>query len=233
MAEAFSDFRYFPVDLATTEWPAKFTGAVFTNEFFDALPVDAAVCRQGLFHELLVGCDQDRFLWVEGPALKGEHAEFARRYFPKPEDGMQVEITLEALRWLERIAQRLERGYVLTIDYGYTAREAARHRRGTLMSYRRHTASEDVLAEPGERDITAHVMYEALQDHGASLGLETVSLEPMARTLLTAGEPDQFAAALAAATPAEELRRRLQLKTLLFEMGETFRTLLQRKTGGQ
>jgi hypothetical protein len=55
-----------------------------------------------------------------------------------------------------------------------------------------------------------------------------VRFETLAQTLLAAGEPDQFAAALAASTSAEELRRRLQLKSLLFGMGETFRTLLQK-----
>jgi len=44
-----------------------------------------------------------------------------------------------------------------------------------------------------------------------------------------AGEADQFAEALQGAAPGEELRRRMQLKTLLFGMGETFRALLQRK----
>ncbi len=65
------------------------------------------------------------------------------------------------------------------------------------MSYRRHTAGDDVLADPGERDITAHVPFTALQDRGARLGLETVRFENLARTLAGAGEPDGFAAALA------------------------------------
>jgi hypothetical protein len=45
--------------------------------------------------------------------------------------------------------------------------------------------------------------------------------------LLAAGEADQFAAALG--DGADEPRRRGQLKTLLFGMGETFRVLLQRR----
>ena len=53
-----------------------------------------------------------------------------------------------------------------TIDYGYTTAEAKRFPAGTLMSYRRHAASEDVLADPGERDITAHVCFPALEGHG-------------------------------------------------------------------
>mgnify|MGYP001764536196 CR=1 FL=1 len=97
------------------------------------------------------------------------------------------------------------------------------------MGYHRHRAQEEVLAEPGCRDITAHVCFTALEEHGRRRGLEPVKLETLARTLLDVGERDEFAAALAGDTPAEQARRRLQLKTLLFGMGETFRTLLQRR----
>ena len=98
------------------------------------------------------------------------------------------------------------------------------------MGYRRHTARDDVLADAGSRDITAHVNFTALQDAGAACGLAPVRFETLAQTLLAAGEADQFAAALGEAGTAEELRRRMQLKTLLFGMGETFRVLLQEKT---
>jgi SAM-dependent MidA family methyltransferase len=95
------------------------------------------------------------------------------------------------------------------------------------MAYRRHTAREDVLVDPGERDITAHVNFTALQEYGKTCALQAVRFESLAQLLLAAGEPDQFAAALGAG----ELSRRTQLKTLLFGMGETFRALLQRKEG--
>jgi SAM-dependent MidA family methyltransferase len=94
------------------------------------------------------------------------------------------------------------------------------------MGYRRHMAREDVLEDPGERDITAHVNFTALEECGAACGLRRERFETLARTIVTAGEGDQFAAALGSA-PAEELRRRMQLKTLLFGMGETYRVLLQ------
>ncbi len=86
-----------------------------------------------------------------------------------------------------------------------------------------------MLADPGVRDITSHVQFSALAERGAARGLELLRCETLAQTLLRAGEADQFAAALAGATPAEERARRLQLKSLLFGMGETFRTLVQRK----
>ena len=95
------------------------------------------------------------------------------------------------------------------------------------MSYRRHTALDDVLAEPGARDITAHVNFTAMQELGAACGLIVERFDTLAATLLRIGESDQFAVALGAGE--EEARRRGQLKTLLFGMGETFRVLLQRR----
>jgi SAM-dependent MidA family methyltransferase len=131
------------------------------------------------------------------------------------------------------MAETLTKGYVLSVDYGFTRAESVRFPAGTLMGYRRHTAREDVLAEAGLRDITAHVNFTALQESGAACGLATVSFETLAQALLAAGEPDQFAAALGVGGAADELRRRMQLKTLLFGMGETFRVLLQRKMGDE
>lgn len=229
MAPAFSEFRYAPVDVGRGAMPTKFTGVVFANEFFDALPVDAAVRRGDGYQEMRVGWNNERFEWVEAGPVSAEAEEYIRRYYAEREEGELVEINLEALAWMDRIAAALERGFVLAIDYGYTARESVRFPQGTLMSYRRHAALEDVLAEPGERDITAHVNFTALEEHGRRAGLARVRFESLARMLLDTGEPDAFAAALASGTPAEETRRRLLLKTLLFSMGETFRVLLQTK----
>ncbi len=229
MSPALSEWRYVPVDLAHGALPAGFTGVVFSNEFFDALPVDVAVRRSGAFRMLRVGWDGSRFVWIEAEAAPPSIAGYIERYFPAREEGERVEINLDALAWIERIAASLECGFVLTIDYGYTRRESVRFPQGTLMSYRHHTAIEEVLASPGERDITAHVAFTALEEHGARSGLAPVRFETLARMLLDTGERGAFAAALEASDAAEEARRRLQLKTLLFGMGETFRVLLQRR----
>ncbi|MCS6951846.1 MAG: SAM-dependent methyltransferase [Bryobacterales bacterium] len=225
MAEAFSAFRYVPVECGGG-WPERFCGVVFANEFFDALPVDVAVFRDGAFRELRVDFRDGNFVWLEGPPLGGEAAEYARRHACAAAEGMRIEIPLEALRWIDEIARRLERGFLFVLDYGYTARELTRFPEGTLMSYRRHCALPDVLAEPGERDITAHVCFTALEDRAARGGFERVAFESLAQTLLDVGRRDEFAAVLEAPTPAESLRRRLQLKTLLFGLGESHRTLL-------
>jgi SAM-dependent MidA family methyltransferase len=229
MAEALAEFSYIPIEAGRSELPDRFEGVVFANEFFDALPVRVAVRRESAFRQMRVGWSGERFVWVEGDVVDEETEHYLRRYVAVPEEGGLAEINLEALRWIERIAARLERGFLFAIDYGYTLRESVRFPRGSLMSYRRHAAHEDVLADPGGRDITAHVSFTALQEHGAACGIETVCFETLASTLLRAGEADQFASALAGRTEAECNRRKLQLKTLLFGMGETFRTLLGRR----
>ena len=231
MAAALGKFRYVPVEIARGRLPESLRGVVFSNEFFDSLAVDRVVRRGGEVRELRVDWDGERFRWVEGDRAPEEIADYVSRYLPALEEGAAAEVNLEALRWIERIAGALEQGFHFAIDYGYTRRETARFPEGTLMSYRRHTAIEDVLANPGAQDITAHVNFTALVERGAQWGLETLRLETLAQTLLAAGESDQFREALAAATPAAESKHRLQLKTLLFGMGETFRTLVQRKAG--
>lgn len=231
MAEAFSAWRYIAIDLDRGELPRAFRGVVFSNEFFDALPVDVAIYRDGAFRERRVTIDGDTFAWIDGDAVDAELDAYYRRYLPEPEAGRVYEACREALAWMERIAAALEEGFVFTIDYGYTRREAVRFPQGTLMGYLRHTAREAVLEEPGARDITAHVNFTALEEHGARCGLRALRFESLARALLAAGEADQFASVLAAADEKEQLRRRMQLKTLLFGMGETFRTLLQKKCG--
>jgi SAM-dependent MidA family methyltransferase len=230
MAEAFSEWRYVPVDIDSGELPARFTGVVFCNEFFDALPVEAAIFMQGRFHRQYVAWVDGRFRWSTGPEVPADVDRYLRRYFPPPEEDRLYEANLAALDWIERIGRALDRGYSIAIDYGYTRAESVRFPEGTLMGYHRHTARERVLDDPGGRDITAHLNFTAIEERGAEIGLRTVAFETLARTLLTAGEPDNFSAALGSG-PADSLRRRLQLKTLLFGMGETFRVLVQSKEG--
>lgn len=228
MAEALASFPYLGVDVARGEWPRRFTGVVFANELFDALPVDVARRAAGGFVEMRVNFAQGRFTWVRGAELQGDDLDYARRNAPA-EDGAWLEIPRGAYAMIDRLAAALARGFVLIVDYGYTRPERVRFPRGSLLSYRRHQALDDVLAEPGGRDITAHVPFDALDDRAGGRGLRRVRLETLAEFLLRAGESDQFAAALRAETEEESRRLRLQLKTLLVGMGETFRCLLWRK----
>jgi SAM-dependent MidA family methyltransferase len=229
MREAFSEFAYTPVEAGSDGLPDLFRGVVFSNEFFDALPVHRVVWVDGVPRESLIGWRGERFVFVDGDPAGGAIGEYVERYFPGF-TGSTAEVNLDALDWMRRIAASLQSGYCFTVDYGYTAPEVKRFPAGTLMSYRKHTATSDVLSDPGERDITAHVNFTALEDCGRELGIETLRLENLSRTLLHAGEADHFASILKG---PDEGKRRLQLKTLLFGMGETFRTLVQEKAGAK
>ncbi len=228
MAPFFSWCRYRPLEIGGDP-PPSIRGVVFANEFFDALPVHVVVRRSNRWIEMGVGFEAGRFCWVDRAAAGDELAAWAERYAGGANEGQVIEVNLEALGWIERLASHLDHGFLLAIDYGYTAAELVRFPAGTLMSYRRHRAMEDVLSEPGHRDITAHVNFSALEEHALRCGFERLRFESMGRMLLRAGEADRFGRALAAAEESEGMRRRLQLKTLLFGMGETFRTLLLRR----
>jgi SAM-dependent MidA family methyltransferase len=226
MQPYFDRWRYIPVDVNRPPIDEPFSGLVFANEFFDALPVHLVAKRESGFHERLVTLQGDEFQWVDGDGIAVEIARHLTQYGAPAEIGDLLEVNLAALDHLRRLTQCLNDGFLLAIDYGYTAREIPHFPQGSLMSYRRHQALDDVLAEPGLRDITAHVNFTALEKYALSLGWETVRMESLASLLLRAGQPDQFAAALGVDAPAA---RRLQLKTLLYGMGETFRVLLLRK----
>jgi SAM-dependent MidA family methyltransferase len=245
MAGALAEWRYVTVDIGRMDhhmdnhrramddglFPERFRGVVFCNEFFDALPVDVAVYQGGQFLEQRVAFAGGRFQWQTGAPANPELAAYVRRYWAPPEEGRWYEAGLQAQSWLARIAATLEDGYLFTIDYGFTRAESIRFPAGTLMGYRKHTAHDDVLIDPGVRDITAHVNFSAMQEGGAHRGLRTERFETLAQTLLAAGEADQFQAAIGSGGTAGEFGRRMQLKTLLFGMGETFRVLLQRREG--
>lgn len=215
MEEFFREFGYVPVGPGDP-FPERIEGVVFSNEFFDALPVRLVEGDGRRWRERVVVQEAGRFVFQAGGAAPAEWTGHLA-------DARVQEIHLQGIEWMRRIAAALSRGYVVTIDYGYTARERAHFPDGTLMSYRRHTAVDDVLIHPGEQDITSHVPFDALERAGTEYGLETIQFTTLAQLTLRLGERDGFAEVLGSAAA------NLQLKSLLFGMGETFRVLVQRK----
>jgi SAM-dependent MidA family methyltransferase len=141
---------------------------------------------------------------------------------------------LEACDWITEVGRRLGRGYVLTVDYGHPAADLFddHHMRGTLLAYRNHRASEEYYATPGEQDLTAHVNFTSLETWGKRSGLETAGFTTQTAFLLALGQGNQFADLYdEGQSEAEQIRARLQLKTLIYPegMGERFQVLVQRK----
>jgi SAM-dependent MidA family methyltransferase len=201
------------------ELPASVVGCIFSNEFFDALPVRRIVRREGILREIHV---TEQFTEIES-SLK------APLDLPIGE-GQLVDVASDALLWIARIAQSLERGYHLVIDYGYEDREFYARPRGTLMCYWHHQVAENPYVNIGEQDITAHLNFSDLMRAAAEAGLETELFTTQMDFLVGLGVLKEIEA-LAPARNAEAIQRIMAIKRLILpdSMGERFKVLIQRK----
>jgi SAM-dependent MidA family methyltransferase len=176
--------------LVTDAPPAAASGLVLANEVVDALPVHRVRQEGGELRELFVGWDGQRFVAVPGPLSTPELADWLARLGVQLVEGQETEVCLAMLGWLDEVARRLERGYLLVLDYGAPAPERAdptRFPRGTIRTYAAHARGSDPLADPGERDITAHVDFTMLGLAAAERGLVPLALTTQAEFLAQAG----------------------------------------------
>lgn len=203
-------------------------GVIFSNELLDAFPVrrfgwDA---RRRKWFEWGVAGDGDGFQWRRMEPATGES-------FCPPElaavlpDGYVIETGAAAAEWWWAAAGKLERGRLLAIDYGHASAErfSPGRTQGTLRAYRAQRVMADVLANPGEQDLTAHVDFGAVQEAGERAGLRTEQF----------GAQPQFLTRIlqrAAGDPSfgrMDAKRARQFQTLTHpdHLGRAFRVLVQ------
>jgi len=209
-------------------------GCLFSNELFDALPVHRVVMRDGRLHEILVGERDGWFADVAADDVPPRVRDYFGRQAAALGEGQQAEAALAACEWIQDAGRRLDRGFVLSVDYGHEAPELynERHMRGTLLAYRNHRASEDYFAAPGMQDLTAHVSFTALDLWGRDAGLARTGLASQTHFLLNLGRGNDFEDIYDdGQTEPERLRARLMWKTLIYPegMGETFHVFVQHK----
>ncbi|PYR72086.1 MAG: SAM-dependent methyltransferase [Acidobacteria bacterium] len=197
--------------------PASVTGAIVANELLDALPCHLVTQTADGLRELYVAEDAARFVLQQGPLSDDAIAEQLARVDARLEAGWRAEVNLLAPRWIEEAASAIRAGELLVFDYGHEARElySAAHASGTLVSYHRHRVDADWLADPGERDLTAHVDFTAIRQAAEAAGLTRARLVDQTRFLLDAG----IAERLPAGSSVEDVRRRLAAKTLIAPEG--------------
>jgi SAM-dependent MidA family methyltransferase len=220
---------------ASVELPARIpAGCVFSNELIDALAVHRVVMKEGALKEIFAGYEKRKFVDVVAPLSTCAISEYFATQGVTLNEGQHPEAGLEACDWITEVSRRIERGFVLTIDYGHRAADLfdEHHMRGTLLAYRNHRASEDLYASPGEQDLTAHVNFTALETWGKRSGLETAGFSSQTAFLLALGQKNEFADLYdKGQSEADQIRARLQLKMLIHPegMGERFQVLVQRK----
>lgn len=222
--------------------PDRVCGVIVTNELLDALPTHAVTMTSDGLREIFIGLAGERFVEQAGLPSTPELAHYIQRLDVSPPPGWRGEVNLAAVDWIRSAARRLERGFMILIDYGYSAMElfSDRHDAGTLTSYHRHTAAVGTdplklgdpawLACPGEQDITSHVDLTSVRAAALDEGLDELGLVDQTRFLLGLGAldvPDSKGSIGA-------VKHRLALKTLLVPggLGSTHKVLLLGKHMG-
>ncbi len=203
------------------------TGCVFSNELVDAFPVHQVVMGEELM-EVFVDY-KDGLVEILKPASDELNDYFTELGVVLPY-GFRTEANLDAVKWIHELGLILEKGFVITIDYGYPSSELYQdyRNRGTLMCYYRHTSSEDPYEHTGEQDITSHVNFSAISHWGKKNGLELCGFTDQAHFMMGLGI-DEYLKRMQEKDPVNYWKKMLPIKTLLIEMGETFMILIQKK----
>jgi SAM-dependent MidA family methyltransferase len=205
--------------------PPAFSGVVLGNEVLDAMPVHIVRVEKGKIEEGGVGMRGERLDWSWRVA-SGDVLEAARA-LELPE-GFRTEVALAARAFVRSLADILERGVALFVDYGFPRKEYyhAQRREGTLMCHYRHHAHADPFFFPGLQDITSHVDFSAIAAAALEGGLEIAGYTSQAQFLVNCGITEVMAR-----TPAEDRSAFLPLANQAnrlmspAEMGELFKVI--------
>jgi SAM-dependent MidA family methyltransferase len=209
---------------------------IFSNELIDAFPVQRLVGRGEGLRQLCISVNEaGEFVWVEGD-LTDKVAAYCADIELHLSEGQVFEVNLHAEDFLSRVAALLNKGLVITVDYGATRDEllnAPDRFAGTLRAFHRHQFVNNVLANPGTQDLTTTVDWTAMQEAGARCGFENLRLERLDKFLLNEGLLEALSSLADQMTHAADV---INLQTGAREMirpdglAASFQVLIQRKS---
>jgi SAM-dependent MidA family methyltransferase len=215
-------------------------GCFLSNELIDALPVHQVIVKDNRLQEIYITIDNDDLTFVE--IVDELSSDRLTEYWQlngidllsdRYTDSYRTEVNLAALDWLKMVEQKLERGYIISIDYGYSADRYYNPIRsqGTLQCYYQHYHHNDPYINIGNQDLTAHVDFTAVQNQGELLGLETIGFTKQAMFLMALGLGDRISNISHSGADIQTiLTRRQNLHQLIDPMGlGKFGILIQSK----
>lgn len=214
------------------ELPAQpLDGIIIGNEVLDALPVHRVKLVNGNFLELCVCLNGKNFDWTE-KSLSNELQEYINvnliKYISGLPEGYKTEVNIQIKPWLMSLADILNKGVMLFIDYGYPQHEYYHPQRteGTLLCHYRHHAHDDPFLYPGLQDITASVDFTNLAKSAVTAGLGVGGYTTQAHFLLNCGLEEILQKYyLTMKKEHDELARQSRLLTMPGEMGERFKVI--------
>ncbi|MGA8897054.1 MAG: SAM-dependent methyltransferase, partial [Planktothrix agardhii] len=215
-------------------------GCFFSNELVDAFPVHQIIVQDQQLQEIYITLDSEvKFKEIIAELSTEKITDYFKlididlcsNSYP---ERYRTEVNLAALDWIKTLVTKLNQGFILTIDYGYTAQRyyLASRKEGTLQCYYQHSHHNDPYLNIGRQDITAHVNFTALQLYGKDWGIDGVGFTQQALFLMALGLGDRISALSQPSnySISEILQRRECLHSLIDPMGlGNFGVLLQSK----
>ncbi len=207
-------------------------GIIFSNEFFDAFPVDVIVKQDGEWKEAgitLIGED----LVETVRDIRDEEIRQLLQTWDIPPFMNRIEIPLQMIAAYEAVIDKLMRGFLLTIDYGMDSEEwfSPIRKDGTLRAYRNHQLLDSILDTPGEADITFTVPFDLLRNQGTKMGCHEKYWGGQAEFLIEGGILEELIPHADSDPFSLASKRNRQIRQLI--MGESisdyFRVLWQEK----
>ncbi|PLY06138.1 MAG: hypothetical protein C0622_01130 [Desulfuromonas sp.] len=217
----------------------RMTGCFLTNELVDSFPVHLIEKQGGELKEVFVVNSAEGFVEELRDLSTEEIRDYLNRAGVTILEGNRCEVNLAAGPWMRQVAEVLERGFVLTVDYGYLADElyAPYRHAGTFLCYHRHQTNEEPYRRVGCQDMTAHVDFTRLQMVGEERGLKALYFGQQYQFLMALGFLELLIEMQSRETDPQKAQAiRMNLKTLVLPeggMGESFKVLVQGKNVGQ
>jgi len=208
----------------------KLNGVVIANEVLDNFPVHLVTMEEQLL-EVYVDYN-DGFMEVLRPASTQLKNYFNDLKITLPR-GYRAEINLQAIEWLHEISSYLNKGFVITIDYGFLSEDlySPSRKEGTILCYHRHRLNDQPFNFIGEQDITAHVNFSALIYWGRQFDLHPCGYTDQSQFLLALGLTNHLRSIelRMANDPRSNKEDIYLLYKFLSEMGKKFKVLIQQK----
>lgn len=206
-------------------------GVLFSNELVDAFPVHLMEFTEEGWREIYVKEADGTLRETLGSPSSDLLAGYFRQEVGDRWPGYRTELNLNARQWLREAGRVLGRGFLITVDYGFSAADYYSPERstGTLLCYHRHQTHERPLEQPGEQDITSHVNFSALVQWGIEAGLEPLGFTSQSSFLLNLGIDGDIARLHESLPEKDYLETVARIRTLLMPdgMGESHKVLIQ------
>lgn len=216
-----------------TQTIGKFTGIVFSNELFDAFPVDVVQKKKNKIFEVRVSIEDENLVETLVPCEKIELLNWLKENDISLENGQRMEIPIAMNEWLEQTKEWFEKGIMITIDYGYTKDEWMEpiHWEGSLRGFYKHAMIPNPLLHPGDMDLTTHIHLDAVIQAGKKVNMKLLAMLKQYQFLLRGGILDYLQDHYDPNPFSEVSKQNRAIRTLLADDGisSSFTVLIQQK----